>query len=91
MELLARRSGNKKGQAIDSEWQKVKFDRQIVSIAKINGAHSIYSTDSDVAKHAADFGLQVFTINDLPLPPAVQENLFQPVDETVDGEENDGS
>lgn len=83
VELLARRGGNKKGQGIHSEWQKVKFDRQIVSVAKVNGAHCIYSTDSDVGKHAVDFGLQVLTIQDLPLPPAVQENLFQSSDEDV--------
>jgi len=75
VEITARRRGNKRTPADESPWQKVKFDRQIVAIAKVNGATCIYSTDPDVIKHAADFGMDAKTIADLPKPPAVQENL----------------
>ena len=41
-------SGNKKGKST-APWQKVKFDRQIVAIAKVHGVSEIYSDDSDIA------------------------------------------
>jgi hypothetical protein len=36
-------------------WAKVKFDRQIVAISKVEGAHTIYSDDEDIKKYAASF------------------------------------
>jgi predicted nucleic acid-binding protein len=47
---------------------KAKFDAQIVAIARMEGATTIYSDDSDVKKLWADHG-QVKGIADLPLPP----------------------
>jgi len=37
-EIAAREKGNKKGSATTSEWQKVKFDRQVVAVALVQGA-----------------------------------------------------
>jgi len=55
---------------------KVKFDRQIVAIAKAEGATAVYSDDSDVLKYARNGGLQAFRTADLDLPPeAPQEEL----------------
>jgi hypothetical protein len=51
--------GNKKGATLEAPWQKIKIDRQIVAIAKVNGATTIYSNDSDVAAHAKLCGIAV--------------------------------
>ena len=48
---------------------KIKFDRQIVAIAKAEGAHSVYSDDDDVHSYAHRAGLKVFRTADLDLPP----------------------
>ena len=48
---------------------KIKFDRQIVAIAKAEGAHSVYSDDDDVHSYAQRAGLKVFRTADLDLPP----------------------
>jgi predicted nucleic acid-binding protein len=85
VELTARAKGNKRGSATGSEWQKVKFDRQIVAVAKANGATRIYSDDSDIASHGSDSGVVVLALKDLPTPPAVQEVL-----ELNDAEETEG-
>lgn len=68
--------------------QVVKVDRQIVAVAKICNAKTIYTTDADVMAHAAAVGLAAIHIADLPLPPdKPQRNLeFDDSDE----EENEG-
>ena len=48
---------------------KVKFDRQIVAIAKAEGASAIYSDDDHVARIGKAAGLQVYTTAELDLPP----------------------
>jgi predicted nucleic acid-binding protein len=50
-------------------WQKVKFDQQIVAIAKAHGATKLYTEDADVKTHASRAGIQAFSVKDLPLPP----------------------
>ena len=64
--------GSKRRSATDSEWQKVKFDRQIVAIAKAHGATAIYSDDPHIAKHGEDCEVRVISLADLPVPAAVQ-------------------
>jgi hypothetical protein len=46
----------------------VKFDRQIVAVAKVNGAHTIYSDDDDVRKFATKAAMKVIATWDLPVP-----------------------
>jgi len=75
MEITARAAGNKRGGAGDSEWQKVKFDRQIVAIAKSHGVSRIYSDDPHIHNHGKDCGIQVLALSDLPVRPAFQEKL----------------
>ena len=65
--------GSKLGSAIESSWAKVKFDRQIVAIAKVSGANVIYSQDPDVARHAKEVGLKVLRLEDLPDPPTTPQ------------------
>ncbi len=48
---------------------KLKFDRQIVAIARVNRQTTIYSDDSDIAKLADALDLEVIPISGLPPPP----------------------
>jgi hypothetical protein len=50
-------------------WAKIKFDIQIVAIAKAEGASLIYSDGHDIEKYARRFSISVMRICDLPLPP----------------------
>jgi predicted nucleic acid-binding protein len=69
MELLARGKGHKRTPLPHGvPWQKVKFDRQIVAIAKLHKVHTIYSTDQDVRDIAEDVGIKVVSVWELPLP-----------------------
>lgn len=78
MEHDARRGGDKRG-GTSSPWTKVKFDRQIVAVAKVNGAKRIYSDDEDVIKFAQKAGLEVVSTWSLPLPAAKQTKMeFEP-------------
>ena len=73
---MALQSGGKRGGS-QSPWQKIKVDRQIVAIAKVEGVHTIYSDDSDVETFAARESIQVIGIGELPLPPEdFQGRLF---------------
>ena len=67
------REGKRGGSA--SPWSKLRFDRQIVAIAKTNGANRIYSDDEDVRKLATRLGIEVVGTWELPLPAAKQINL----------------
>ena len=69
MEIIARGKGSKKRPAKeDSPWQKVKFDRQIVAIAKVHSARIIYSDDGDIKNIAEEVGIRVIPCWELPLP-----------------------
>jgi predicted nucleic acid-binding protein len=62
-------TGDKRGGIVDSTWQKVKFDRQIVAIAKVSGCTTIYSDDDDVRRIAEQVSLPTITLPLLPEPP----------------------
>jgi predicted nucleic acid-binding protein len=81
IELDDRKKIGKRG-ASSSPWTKVRFDRQIVAIAKTNGAKRIYSDDEDLMKHATRLGIEVVPTWDLPLLPARQ------IDMDYDGKES---
>jgi predicted nucleic acid-binding protein len=49
-------------------WDKVKYDRQIIAIAKVEGATKIYSTDKDIHDHGNLWGIEVLNVSDLPIP-----------------------
>jgi hypothetical protein len=59
--------GKKGGSA--ATWAKIKYDRQIVAIAKVSNADTIYSDDGDIAGIAAAANIKVIGLADLPLPP----------------------
>jgi predicted nucleic acid-binding protein len=50
-------------------WAKLKFDIQIVSIAKAENATVIYADDRDIENYAKRLKIPVVRICDLPLPP----------------------
>jgi predicted nucleic acid-binding protein len=74
IELEDRKATSKRGSS-NSPWTKVRFDRQIVAIAKTNGAKRIYSDDEDLMKYATRAGIEVVRTWDLPLPAAKQINI----------------
>ncbi|MBX7147094.1 MAG: PIN domain-containing protein [Alphaproteobacteria bacterium] len=59
--------GDKRGN-VNSTWAKVKYDRQIVSIAKIHGAKVIYSDDDDIHIHAKEVNIKTVRLVDIPVP-----------------------
>lgn len=68
--------GNKKGNSTES-WAKIKFDRQIVAIAKVHSATAIYSDDKNLATFAEKAGIKVIKLIDIPVPAsAAQGKLF---------------
>ena len=71
----ALRAGDKKEGL--ASWLKVKFDRQIVAIAKVEGAAVIYSNDDDIRRFSVRDSLEVISLENLPPPPdKPQGDLF---------------
>lgn len=62
--------GDKRG-GTDCTWAKVKYDRQIIAIAKVHRATIIYSDDEHIRTHGKAANIRVVGIADLPIP---QEN-----------------
>jgi hypothetical protein len=50
-------------------WDKVKYDRQIVAIAKVAEATAIYSDDKGIRSIAKSVDIPVISFAELPLPP----------------------
>jgi len=75
IELDDRKTGSKRGN-VTAPWTKVRFDRQIVAIAKVNGAKRIYSNDGEVRKFAGKLGIETVSAWELPLPAAKQTKMF---------------
>ena len=59
--------GDKRGGSTEV-WSKVKFDRQIIAIAKVNGARIIYSDDKPLRNFAEQVDLKVISSHELELP-----------------------
>lgn len=67
---------DKKDGSVDT-WAKVKYDRQIVAISKVEGVDTLYSDDLGIANVANRAGINVVKLSDVELPPeAAQSNLF---------------
>lgn len=60
-------AGDKKA-GIDAPWQKIKIDRQIVSIARVAGAKTLYTNDGSLKATAESVGFKVIGVHELPLP-----------------------
>lgn len=51
----------------DATRTKLKFDRQILAIARVQNQSVIYSDDGDIARHAKAFELKAISIRELSL------------------------
>lgn len=69
MELEDRGKADKRG-GVKAPWQKVKVDRQIVAIAKVNDVHTLYADDGDPKSLARRVGIKVVSSWELYLPPS---------------------
>jgi hypothetical protein len=58
-------------------WVKVKFDRQIVAIAKTFGARVIYSEDGDLLAIAKREGLNALSVCDIKIPTSDQGHFWK--------------
>ncbi len=58
-------------------WAKVKFDRQIVSIAKVSGVTTVYSEDQELRKLATDEGLSALSVRDIKIPEPLQSDFWR--------------
>ncbi len=72
--------GDKKSGSAAS-WNKVKFDRQIVVIAKVCGAEVLYTDDQNQAKFSKELELPIKHTWDLALPKKYK-NLRFPFDDS---------
>ena len=81
--------GDKRGTTPKALWAKVKFDRQIVAIARVVGAKVIYTNDDQLGKHAKAAGIDAFRLNDLPAPASVPqiEMRLDPIEPEQPGED----
>lgn len=68
----AKISGDKKSGSNET-WAKIKFDRQIVAIAKVHKATAIYSDDKGLAKFAKKTNIDVVKLVDLPFPDSAKQ------------------
>lgn len=64
--------GDKRG-GIEGSWTKIRFDRQIVAIARVAGATTIYTDDSNLAKHAFNRGIKTIGIGGLNIPASLAQ------------------
>ena len=88
MTRQAIKSGDKRG-GVDCSWTKLKYDRQIVAIAKVHGATAIYSDDSHIHAHCEKTKIKAIRLADLPIPKDLAQGaLFdklKPDADIVDG------
>jgi predicted nucleic acid-binding protein len=75
IDRTALKSSDKKNGVKDA-WQKVKIDRQIIAIAKANGAKMMISGDAGLRTHAGRNGIDSLRIQDIPLPEAAKQRAL---------------
>ena len=65
--------GHGKKDALQSNWSKIKFDRQIMAIARALGVDTLYSDDIDMVTHGKRAGIRIVRTEELPIPPDMEE------------------
>lgn len=81
MRIELTRLGRRKLRDEAETWAKLKFDRQIIAIAKVCGAATIYSHDAGIQTVAGRLGIEVLRLDDLPLAPEMlQRNMLEGLD-----------
>lgn len=68
--------GDKKG-GMNCSWAKIKYDRQIVAIAKVHGATAIYSEDGDIHSYGEEAQMRVIRVADLPIPKGADQGVLE--------------
>lgn len=68
--LRKAKAGPGKKLGLDAKWQKIKVDWQVAAIAKVGGADTLYTTDSDLGTIAAEFKIKAIHVAALDLPPS---------------------
>jgi predicted nucleic acid-binding protein len=65
----------------DKEWSKhrLKFDLQILAIAKVEGVVAIYTNDEGLLRRAKAEGLKAFSLRDLAAPEETNPALPMPL------------
>jgi len=91
LHLDVRASGGGRRGDQEGTYAKITFDRQIVAIAKVNSAHTIYSDDEGVKKFAERYGIFVVRTWELPLPQERHPLFRNTLDEDNIAEESDGT
>jgi hypothetical protein len=74
----------------DAPWQKVKVDRQIIAIARVESATRIYSDDRNLVAFAKRLGMDVISTWDLPTPER-ERDLISILEENCAAENVTGS
>jgi predicted nucleic acid-binding protein len=89
-ELIRTIKDEQKGQPIET-WAKVKFDVQIVAIAKAEGCPVIYAEDPHMEALGKRVGIDIRRICDLPLPTEEEEEetLFSQLKDPPNSESGD--
>lgn len=80
------KAGDKK-ESTGANWSKVKYDRQIVAIGRVESVTTIYSDDKDVISYATRDGIKVISRANLPsrpVSPQHEMNLIIPVSVAAD-------
>jgi predicted nucleic acid-binding protein len=86
LRLQAAIKGGDKFEGVASPWQKVKYDRQIIAICKVEGCSRIYSTDQHVHKHAALWKIPILNLSDVKLTGQLKMELIETSDEEVEAD-----
>ncbi|HSA79224.1 MAG TPA: hypothetical protein VLE23_00295 [Geminicoccaceae bacterium] len=75
MTHAALEAGDKRGGA-GGDWAKIKYDRQIVAIAKVHRAHTIYTDDEALIKFSQAQNLNTIRLAEISLPPEVAQGTL---------------
>jgi hypothetical protein len=71
-------NGDKRSGRDSETWAKIKYDRQIVAIAAVHRAATIYSDDKKLTAFAKDRGFNVVGLGSLPIPDnKAQRDFFK--------------
>jgi hypothetical protein len=68
--------GGRKKRAVSATYAKLKYDRQIVAIAKVTQSDTIHSDDGDIRTIAKRAGIKVVGLADLPLPAESAQHVL---------------
>lgn len=72
----------------EAPYQKIKVDRQIVSICKIAGVHTIYACDKSLSNFASRFGIKVVGVHELDLPPEPEKSPQMDIFGVIEAQQN---